>query len=168
MHNNESQKSKVKSKKLQSGVGLIEAMVAMMILTVVTTSVIYMVLSVLALTYSSRLKTQATGYSEQSIEQVREFFQTNGWVALSNKGKNGPLCYKSVWTEFQPATTCVSDAVDPACNISDLAITGTNFYRYFLVETIGNRSVKVTSVVTWKERDVCKPATKLETYFFNY
>ena len=146
----------------QEGVGMVEAIVAMAILAVVSAAVVLLVLQLLVLTFSSRLKNQATSFAEQAVEQARGYYQANGWVALANKGKNDPLCYSAVWTQYLPVSDCVVQ-----CTITGLLIPGTNFYRYSTVTTTGNASVQVSTVVAWNDRGVCK-STQLDTYFYNF
>ncbi len=156
----------------QQGVSMIEAMVGMLILSVISAAVITLVLSVMSLTNSSRLKNQSTVYAEQLIEQTRDYFQNYGWSRLSDFGKNAPRCFISLWTEPYPypggGQTCDNDRQNPQCNLVETALTGVpNFYRYLIVTTSGTSSVQVFSVVTWRDKGTCKK-TQVDTYFYNY
>lgn len=156
----------------KSGMSMIEAVIGLLILSLVSVAVTTLILSVLSLTNSSRLKNQSTTYAEQFIEQVRDYFQADGWSRLSDFGKNAPRCFISLWTEPYPypggGQTCENDRQNPQCNLAETALTGVpNFYRYLIVTTSGTSFVQVFSVVTWRDKGICKK-TQVDTYFYNY
>ncbi|MBI4099758.1 prepilin-type N-terminal cleavage/methylation domain-containing protein [Candidatus Microgenomates bacterium] len=142
-----------------AGVSLVEAMVALMILAIVSAAVIMMTLQVLALNTSAKLKNQSTTYAEQMIEQVRDYYANSGWGGLAAVARPGGQCYLNVpsWQAAvnNPCTPCV-----------DGAITGTNFYR-FVTLTSSSNSVMVAAKVCWLERGQTK-TTEVDTYFYNF
>ncbi len=150
--------------KFHRGLSLVEALVALMILTIVSTGIVLMSLQILALSYSSKLKNQSVSFAEDMIEQVRNFYQVNSWGALSNYGKNGTQCYINLSWNPPSAGSCVSD-----CSNNALLIPGqSTFYRYLQLTTTGTTSILVSVVVTWKDRGVCKLPTRIDTYYYNY
>ena len=66
------------------GVSLIEIMVALMILAVVGALIITLTLQILAATNSAKLRNKASSYAQQGLEQVRGYYQANGWASLAS------------------------------------------------------------------------------------
>lgn len=145
------------------GLGLIEALVAIAVLSVVSSAIILLTLQTLSLTASSKLKNQGSSFANQTVEQIRGYYKANGWSALSGWGKPGPRCFVSLWNG-PSFGTCPDDS----CTNDSLKVAPTSlFYRYFTVNTSANFSVTISSAVTWLEKGVCKK-TNIETTFFNY
>lgn len=145
-----------------SGFSLIEAMVALMILSVVSGAVVLMTLQILSLTYSSRLKNQSTTYAEEMIEKVRDAYQSYGYAAVSTRSSPSGTCYSSV--DGNPMSW--SSVACPATDCSGAQISATNFYRYVNLKLVSS-SVNVSSVVTWFDKVSCK-REQVDTYFYNY
>lgn len=153
--------------RLNLGTSIVEAMVALMVLAIVSSAVVLLTLSVLALNNSAKLKNQATAYAEQALEQVRGYYKTNGWSSLAQKGSGGGRCYVDIASWLQPPN---NPACDTSCTNNDLLVTGGIFYRYVFVTTTSSQ-VKVTAVVSWLDHGICTGASKstvVDTYFYNY
>ena len=150
------------------GIGLVETMVALLILVVISSAVILMTLEILSLTNASRLKNQATTYAEEMVEKVRDAYQNYGYSAISAKGSPLGSCYAAV--NGPPTSWSSLVSCPPAdCNDPTTVIPGTIFYRYVkLVTPAGNSSVSVSSVVTWSEKGSCNRKEQVDTYFYNY
>lgn len=146
---------------------LIEAMVAMVVFAVVSSAMILLTLQILSTAFSSRQKNQAITYGEQMMEQVRGYYQVNGWAALSSQARSpNPRCLVSVspWTES--ATACPSSYPPTDCSIGQ--IPQTNFFRYLLLLADNtNYFVKATVVVCWQEKAQLR-STIVESYFYSY
>ncbi len=158
--------------KWRRGVSLVEATVAIMVLMIVGSAIILLTLQVVSLTYSSRARNQATDYGKQMLEQIRNYYQSFGWVKLSQWGNSSGRCFVDVstaaWSEVTPGSICNNDVLNPGCSNSSLALPGvTNFYRYVILKTQGNTSVLVSAVVTWSERGQCR-ITRTDTYFYSF
>lgn len=157
------------------GFSLVEAMVALMILSFISGAVVLMTLQVISVTNSSRLKNQATSFAEEILEQVHSYQLSNGWALLSTKGtyNNAPKtrCFSTVsnsaWTEIDP---CPSDC-------AGTLISGTGFYRYVSINTptvVSPNPAYVTAkaVVTWNDKTCNGPTfcckAQVDTSFYNY
>lgn len=82
----------LRAKRCRRGFTLIEAMLALMILAVVSTVIISLSLQVTSLVNSTKLKNQKIALSQQMLEQVRGYYQQNGWAMLVTKAPS-PTCY---------------------------------------------------------------------------
>lgn len=151
----------------KKGFSLIETMVAMAILVTISAAIISLIISILSLTRSAKLKNQAVGLSEEGIEQVRSFFQDNGFSQLNSLANN--KCYSdgSLQTQISPCPTDpVSTTLNPPNCLQGMVTSNPLFYRSVWLNQ-SSSSVKVRSVVTWADRGFCK-YTELDTYFFSY
>lgn len=149
---------------------MIEAVVAIAILAVVSSAVILVTLQILSLTFSSRLKTQAVSYSQQLLEQTRDFYQSSGWAALYNKARsNQTTCYVDAVSWNSPNVGVSCDSLCLQSPSSNLWIPGQNvFYRYLLLSVPQpNQSLKLSAVTVWKEKGGCKNI-QVDTYYFSY
>ncbi len=70
-------------KKYNQGMSLIETMIALTILTVVITAVTTLMVQISALSNSAKLKSGAVAIAQNSLEQVRGYYQQNGWNSLA-------------------------------------------------------------------------------------
>ncbi len=61
---------------------LIETMIALTILVVIITAVTSLMVQINSLSNSAKLKNEAVALAQSSLEQVRGFYQTNGWNSL--------------------------------------------------------------------------------------
>lgn len=141
------------------GFSLIETMVAMTILATISVAIVSLVLSVISLSNFAKLKNQAVGLSEEGIEQARSYFQNNGFSQLNSLANN--KCYSD--GTFQ---TQINPCPDTASCLQGIATSNPLFYRSVWL-TQSSNSVKVRSVVTWKDRNFCQ-YTEVGTYFYSY
>lgn len=68
---------------------LIETMIALSILMVIITTVTTLMVQINSLSNSIRLKNQAVASAQSSLEQVRGYYQTNGWNSLATYSAPG-------------------------------------------------------------------------------
>lgn len=160
----------VSSRFLEAGISMIEAVVAIAILAVVSSAIILVTLSILSLAFSSRLKNQAVTYSQQLLEQTRDFYQSSGWAALYGKARNNQtVCYVDAvsWSSPNQGVSC--DTLCQQSASSNLWIAGQSiFYRYLALSVPQpNQSVKVSAVTVWKEKGGCRNV-QVDTYYFSY
>ncbi len=144
----------------KGGFSLIETMVAMAILASISVAIVSLVLSVLSLSSFAKLKNQAIGLSEEGVEQVRNYFQNNGFSQLNSLSNN--KCYSDGTLQI-PINPC---PIDPPNCLQGVVTSNPLFNRsLFLSQSSG--SVKVRSIVTWIDRGACR-YSELDTYFFSY
>lgn len=143
---------------MRDGLSLVETVIALLILTFVSTAILLLTIQILSLTNLAKQKNKATTYAEQILEQVRDYEVTSGFGSL----KMG--CYTDVVTNNwgqTPFATCLPD-----CSNANLFISPENkFYRYVTVTPSGT-GVKVSAVVAWKDKNTCKN-TIIDTYYYN-
>lgn len=168
MHRNVSKKSKIKSQKYSAaGFSLVETMVAMAIFLIIGTAIISLLLAMISASNSAKLRNQGVGLAEEGTEQIRSYFQTNGFAALN--GLANDKCY-SEGTVPTPLGSCpldpaVASLVPPNCLQG--AVTGNSlFYRSIWLTRSGG-AVKARSVATWTDRNTCR-YTEVGTYFYSY
>lgn len=143
-----------------AGLSLVETVIALLILTFVSTAVVLLTVQILSLTNSAKMKNQATTYAEQVLEQVRDFEVTYGWGGLAAKGPNG--CYTDVVSWTAASGSCVTDCSNPNLVVSS---SDTRFFRYVTITAPAAGAIKVSAVVTWKDKGVCRNTT-IDTYFY--
>ncbi len=113
---------------------------------------------------AARLRNQAAMYAEQSLEQVRNFYQTNNnsWVTLSGKSSSPSSC--GCYTDGTLTTTAGCELCDPsACPLPPADVIHQKFVK---VTTSGNQ-VKIFSIVRWREKGSCQK-TVASTYYYDY
>ena len=79
--------------KRQAGMSLVEAIVALLILAVMGSSITLLLVQISSANNTAKLRNQASSYVDQALEKVRSFDQKNGWVNLSLKGSSSGICY---------------------------------------------------------------------------
>lgn len=139
------------------GFSMIETMVALSILVIIGTAIITLVLTMIAANTTAKLRNQGLGFAEEGMEQLRNYFQTNGYQALNSLSNS--KCY-SDGTLQNPVSPC------PGTSCSTGQIAGSSFYRYVEL-TQPNGAVKAQSVVSWNDRGVCR-STEIDTNFYSY
>lgn len=141
----------------EGGFSMIETLVAMMILVIISSAIVAMILALVSANTSAKLRNQAVGYAEEGIEQVRNYFQANGWQSLNNQASN--KCYTDGTLASQVACPASADCVTGP-------IPSSVFFRYVWL-TQGASQVKVQSIVSWRDRSVCLNS-EVDTIFFSY
>lgn len=167
----------------QRGFSMVETMVALTLLVIMGTAIISLMVTLISANNSAKRRSQAIGFAEEGVEQVRNYFQTNGFGALVSKANQ----YGSLGTCYGDGTLQPAGAffipVDctwslflfgglsaPSCGYG-WAITESpnrSYGRYVaLFYSAAYQRVRVRSVVQWPERGVCQ-STEVDTYFYSY
>lgn len=144
----------------KQGFTLIETLMALMLLGIVGAAIVGLTLQTFSLGNITRLRSQGTSYAEEAVEQVRDYSQSYGWKALSNKGSLAGKCY----SDGQLGTLLGNCLVD--CTVNQVS-GSTTHWRVVKVATDNTSKVTVTAMVAWKEKDICRPNT-LTTNIYNY
>ena len=118
---------------------LIETMIALTILVVIITAVTSLMVQINSLSNSTRLKSGAVSLAQSSLEQVRGYYQQNGWAGLSGKAP----CF----------STC-PETIDQT-------------YSRSILITVNGNQITVQSYIYWIEKGVSK-TVESDTYFYNY
>lgn len=147
-----------------------EAIVALLVLAAMGAAIILLMVQISALNNSAKLRNQASAYSDQGLEQVRGYNQTNGWVSLSGKGTGAGRCYSdgtlATTTVCIPTglanTTCNTGAGAAILNPTYLA----SYTRSIKITSVGDQ-VAVLSTVCWLEKTIWNKV-ETTTYFYNY
>lgn len=149
------------------GFSLVETMVAMAILLIIGTAIVSLLLTMISANNSAKLRNQGIGLAEEGVEQIRSFFQINGFAVLNGLANN--KCY-SEGTVPTPLGSCPSDPalgnLQPPNCLSGAVTSNSSFYRSIWLTQPGG-AVKVRSVVTWTDRNTCR-YTEVDTYFYSY
>lgn len=148
---------------------MVETLVALLILVVIGAAVTSLVLTAVSTNDAAKRKNQGSVLAEEGLEQVRAYFQTNGFLQLYNQADN--KCYPdgtSLANSFAvcPADPAAIQLVSPNC-LSGAATSDGSFYRSVWLTRAGSNQVKARSVVTWEDRGMCR-YTEVGTYFFFY
>lgn len=147
--------------KLNSGMTLIETMVALLILAFIITAITTIIVQINALTNSARLRGGAVAQVQSTLEQVRGYYQQNGWNALAAAaGTTGtPNCYGD--GQNLTSANLISGCLPPA------AINST-YSRIVRVFTTANDQTKVTvqAVIYWSDKG--DKSLESDVNFYNY
>lgn len=169
MHNKQSLQSLASPAGLKQGFSMIETMVALTILVIIGTAIISLTLTVISSNTTAKLRNQGLGFAEEGLEQVRNYFQTNGFQSLY--GIANGTCYAD-GTLQTPISPCPDDPgipplpTPPDC-LRGMATSNNSFYRAVRLTRAMDNSVVVRSVVTWNDRNACR-YTEVGTYFYSY
>lgn len=136
---------------------MIEVMVALFILSIMSTAIITLSISILSANAYAKMKSQATVFAEEAIETVRSQVLSSNWQTVASKSSSGGTCYTNVsaWV----TGNCLDD-----CSATNINST---YYRYVRLTSIGQNSVKTESVVTWTNKGKCN-RMQLDTYFYDH
>ena len=143
------------------GTSLVEALVALLIMAVTGAAVVLLLAQIASLNNSAKLRSQATSYAQQGLEQVRSFSQSNGWAILAGKGPS--RCYTDGTLVL--TTTCIVSCGDGGgIEINPLASVTRSVK---IVTNQGLGQVAVTSTICWLEKGIWNKTESL-TYYYNY
>jgi prepilin-type N-terminal cleavage/methylation domain-containing protein len=132
------------------GFTLIEIIPALLILAVASTVIVFLSLQVTSLVNSTKLKNEKVALAQQMLEQVRGYYQTNGYAGLVEKASSTTNCYTSTDTQLASTTSC--SPTPP----------------YALVKlTLSSGQVRVEAVVKWDWKGTTQTITE-QTSFYNY
>lgn len=140
------------------GFSMIETMVAMMILVIIGTAIMSLVLMAISANNSAKWRNQGIGLAEEGVEQVRAYFQANGFAKLNSMANS--KCYTD-----GNLTTLVTCPTGGDCATGQVAANAV-FYRYVAL-TQPSGAVKAQTIVSWKDRGVCR-STEVGEYFYSY
>ncbi|MBI3887450.1 prepilin-type N-terminal cleavage/methylation domain-containing protein [Candidatus Microgenomates bacterium] len=142
----------------KKGMSLIESMLALMVLAVVVTTVTTLIVQIDALSNSTRMRTTAVLLAQDSLEQVRGYYQTNGWNALLNKSGNGSVtgCYTDGTLATIPAT----------CATQTDILTSPGYKRIVKLVLNGNQ-ISAQIYIYWNDHNVSK-SVESDSSFYSY
>src|SRR3989344_7454707 len=96
---------------MKSGFSLIETIVAFMLLSIMGGAAAFILVQVQSVTNSAALKSQANAVAMAGLEQVRDYYQKNLWLAVSEKDNTGiKTCYKNA--NFDTPVNCNTELED--------------------------------------------------------
>lgn len=156
-----------KRAKPNCGFSLIETMVSMALLALIGAAIISLVLTVLALNNSAKLRNQAIGLAGEGVEQLRSFFSANGYSTLESMSNNKCYSNGSLETLISPCPSdpAVTTLTPPNC-LQGVITSNPLFYRSVWLISSGG-SVKVRSIVTWSDRGKCS-YNEVDTYYYPF
>ena len=146
--------------KTQTGMTLIETVLAMALLAIISTAIIGLAVQVLSNAAANKQKNAAANLAEQSLEQIRYIYQSQGWKPLSLRASATPgTCYNDL-SALTTGDGCIDNCTKPN--------NAGNFFRYGrLTLNSALSQVKVESVVTWLEKGQCQ-RLQTDTYFYDF
>lgn len=152
----------------KSGMSLIEIMEALMIMSITAAAVTAIILQVVGLSNSSQWQNQAIALSEKNLEQVRGYYQINGWSGVSSIRTTVP-CATGCYTNGT-LTACATSCVDASssCTTGFLVDTNPDMHQSVNIsDPDASGRVSVDSWVSWMVKGVCQK-TRAITYFYYY
>ncbi len=153
----------VEMKKLNSGISLIETMIALLVLSMAGAVIILLTIQILAANNNAKLRNRAAVLAEQSIEQVRDYYQNNKYASLAGNGSLAGRCYRDGTLVGEIPCTPTGYL---SCYPTSCVAVETFFRRQVKLVNEGSR-VKATVVIWWLDKGDQRDVT-LETYFYNY
>lgn len=132
---------------------LIETMIALTILAVVIAAITSLIVQVNSFSNSTRLKSGAVALAQSSLEQVRGYYQQNGWSSLSTKAG---YCYKDGTLTSFTTTDCATGNL----------ILNTPYSQAVQISTLSPK-ITVAAYVYYNDKGVIK-TVESDTYFYNY
>lgn len=151
------------------GMTLIETMIALMLMSVFSVAIVTMIVQVLSNSASAQLQNQAIALAEKNLEQVRTFYQSNGYVILAKVNDACPSgCFlDGNLTCASVGTSCI-DGTASSCSSGRVIRTDPYVSQSIKVsvDDISNR-VAVDSWIAWTEKGTCR-TNKVSTNFYNY
>ena len=151
-------------KRQRAGISLIETLVAFLVLSLAGGAIIVLTIQVLATNNYAKLRNRATVIAEQSVEQVRNYYQVNRYSNLAGKGNATGNCYAD--GGLATALSACTPATYNYCSPLACSTVETFFRRQVRIINEGTR-VKATIIIWWLERGVQKDVT-IDAYFYNY
>jgi prepilin-type N-terminal cleavage/methylation domain-containing protein len=142
--------------KKRPGFTLIEIIPALLILAVASTVIIFLSLQVTSLVNSTKLKNEKVALAQQMLEQVRGYYQANGYAGLFDKANTSGQCY------FYSETSKQLDWGSPTASCDP---TGLPYARVKLI-LVGSQ-VRVEAAAKWSWKGASQIVTD-QTSFYNY
>ncbi|MCL5432083.1 MAG: type II secretion system GspH family protein [Patescibacteria group bacterium] len=144
-------------------------MVAIMILAIITAAVISLMLAVISLNGSAKLKNQSVAAAQQAMEQLRNYYQVNGFQTLYNKANN--KCYyfadDGLTLTVLGGGCPISSPQSPAC-VSGQPVTGNLTLSRYIKLTINSGAVLAQVFVNWPDvGGICR-VQELDSSFYSY
>lgn len=145
---------------------MIETLIALLVLSVMGGAVVYILAQTTALNNQAKLRNQAQLLAEAAIEEVRNYYQVNYWLALKSKATTTtpPICYSD--GTLGSITSCTVDS-----NTSNVAVAnypdGT-FKRRVKLQIVGNGVAAIAEII-WKDKSSTYNAKASDsTVFYAY
>ena len=130
---------------IRKGISLVETMIALAILTLVITAVIGIMVQIIALANSAKLRSGAVALAQENLEKTRGYYQTNGFTAF--------------------VTGCFADGTLTTAGVCSPPGSVSGYYQYVTV-TVAGTQVLVRSYVYWMDKKIYSVNT--DTYFYAY